>query len=122
MGQSTDAGYVTVRLGAVTPNLEAYGQVEPISALPVSAAEAEVITGLKVLPGMHVRAGQELARLNGPEITALLSQSRADVRSAQAQLSASQRSLAIQRQQLASHLSTRQAVQQAESAAPVMFQ
>lgn len=57
-----------------------------------------------------------MAHLNGPEITALLLQDQADVRSARAQLSASQRALAIQHQQLASHLSTRQAVHQAESA------
>ncbi len=115
-GQSPSAGYVTAQLGAVTPQLEAYGQVEPITVLPVSAAQAGVIAGLKALPGMHVQKGQELAHLNGPEITALRLQSEADVRSAQAQLSAAQKSLAIQRQQLASHLSTRQAVHQAESA------
>lgn len=116
MGQPRDAGYVTVRLSAITPHLEAYGQVEPIAVLPVSAAQAGVVAGLKVLPGMQVRQGQELAHLNGPEITALRLQSEADVRSAQAQLSASRKSLAIQKQQLAAHLSTRQAVHQAESA------
>jgi cobalt-zinc-cadmium efflux system membrane fusion protein len=116
MGQPRDAGYVTVQLSAVTPLLEAYGQVEPIAVLPVNAAQTGVIAGLNILPGMHVRAGQELAHLNGPEITALLLQSRADVRSAQAQLSASQKSLAIQKQQLAAHLSTRRTVHQAESA------
>jgi len=115
-GQSPGAGYVTVHLDTVTPQLEAYGQVEPITVLPVSAAQAGVIAGLKTLPGMHVRAGQELAHLNGPEITALLLQSQADVRSAQAQLSTAQKSLAIQKQQLAAHLSTRQVVHQAESA------
>lgn len=116
VGQSNSAGYLTVRLGEVTPQLEAYGQVEPITVLPVSAAQTGVIAGLKVLPGMHVRTGQELAHLNGPEITALLLQSQADVRSAQAQLSATQKSLAIQKLQLAAHLSTRQVVHQAESA------
>lgn len=115
-GQSRDAGYVTVQLAAMAPRLEAYGQVEPISALPVSAAQAGVITGLKVLPGTQVRAGQTLAYLEGPEIAALLLQGEADVRSAQAQLSASQKALSIQRGQLATHLSTRQAVHQAESA------
>lgn len=117
LGQSRDAGYVTARLAAVTPHLEAYGRVEPIAALPVNAAEAGVVAGLKVLPGMRVLAGQELAHLTGPQIAALLLQSDADLRSAQAQLGASQKSLAIQRQQLASHLSTRQAVQHGESAA-----
>ena len=115
-GQASDAGYVTVQLHSVTSHLDAYAQVEPITVLPVSAAEAGVVAGLKVLPGMHVRAGQELAHLNGPAIRALLLQGEADVRSAQSQLDTSQKSLAIQRQQLPSHLTTRQAVHQAESA------
>ncbi|HET9088488.1 MAG TPA: efflux RND transporter periplasmic adaptor subunit [Acidobacteriaceae bacterium] len=108
--------YVTAQLSAVTPDLEAYGQVEPIAVVPVSAAQTGVVAGLKVVPGMHVRAGQELAHLNGPEINSLLMQSQADVRSTQAQLNATQKSLEIQKQQLAAHLSTRQVVHQAESA------
>ncbi len=115
-GQTSDADVVTVQLGTVTPHLTAYAQAEPTSVLPVNAAEAGSITGLKVLPGMHVRAGQELARLEGPSTNSTLLQSEADVRSAQAQLNAAQKSLAIQREQLASHLSTREAVHQAESA------
>lgn len=115
IGQSADAGYVTAQLGALTPHLEAYGQVEPITVLPVSAAQVGVIAGLKVLPGMHVRTGEKLARLQGPEITSLLVQGRANVRSTQKQLTAARKSLTIGREQLAAHLSTRQAVHQAES-------
>lgn len=116
IAQSPGAGYMTAQLATVTPHLEAYGQVEPIAVLPVSAAETGVVTGLQILPGMRVRTGQALAHLNGPEIQSLLMQSEADVRSASAQLAASQKNLAIQQQQLASHLSTRQAVHQAEGA------
>ncbi|MGH2443647.1 MAG: efflux RND transporter periplasmic adaptor subunit, partial [Chloroflexota bacterium] len=75
-----------------------------------------VVAGLRVLPGMHVRAGEDLAVLQGPEIRSMLSQGEADVRSARAQLAASQKSLAILQQQLISHLSTLQEVHQAESA------
>lgn len=117
LGQASGTGFIVVQLHAVTSHLDAYAQVEAIAVLPLSAAEAGVVAGLKVLPGTHVRAGQELAHLNGPGIRALLLQSEADVRSAQSQLSTSQKSLAIQRQQLPSHLTTRQAVHQAESAA-----
>jgi len=112
--QASDADLVTVQLHTLTPHVDAYAQVEPISVLPVNAAEAGVVIGLKVFPGMYVRAGQELAHLNGPNMNALLMQSEADVRSAQTQLSTSQKSLAIQREQLLSHLSTREAVHQAE--------
>lgn len=116
MAQSADAGYVTVQLTSFTPSMKAYGQVEPAAVLPLNAGEAGVVDGLKILPGSHVRAGEELAHLNGPSIRALLMQSNADLRSAQAQLSAAQKSLAIQREQLLSHLSTRSVMHQAESA------
>lgn len=108
--------YATVQLGKVTPHLEAYGQVRPITVLPVTAAEPGVVTGLNVVPGMQVRAGDVLARLTGPEIETMLLQGQADVRSSQAQLVSSRESLAILRQQLITHLSTRQAVHQAEGA------
>ena len=113
--QASDEDAVAVQLRAVAPHLVAYAQVEPISVLPVDAAETGVGEGLKVLPGAHVRAGEELARLSGPGIQTLLMQGEADVRSARAQLDAAQKSLAIQRQQLPSHLTTRQAVHQAEA-------
>ena len=115
-GQASDADAVAVQLRAVTPHLVAYAQVEPISVLPVDAAETGVVEGLKVLPGAHVRAGEELARLSGPGIRTLLMQSEADVRSARSQLEAAQKTLAILREQLPSHLTTRQAVHHAESA------
>ena len=114
-GQASDADAVAGQLRPITPHLVAYARVEPISVLPVDAAETGVVEGLKVLPGAHVRAGEELARLSGPGIQTLLMQGEADVRSARAQLDAAQKSLAIQRQQLPSHLTTRQAVHQAEA-------
>lgn len=115
-GQLSDPAYVVAQVGTVTPRLEAYGEVVPITVLPVTTAEPGVVAGLKVLPGMHVRAGEDLAHLQGPEIQSMLLQGEADVRSTRAQLAASQNSLAILQQQLISHLSTRQAVHQAESA------
>jgi|GEM_PF-681170 len=114
---ASDAGWVTTQLGTVAPQLEAYGQIEPVATSPVNAAEQGVVTGLKVLPGMHVRAGEQLAELTGPAIESLLGQSEADVRSASAQLNAAQKTLAIDREQLPAHLSTRAMVQQAEGAA-----
>lgn len=116
LGQSTDAGTIAVHAQNITPHLVAYGQVEPISLVPVDAAETGVVEGLRVVPGARVRAGQELARLSGPAMRTLLMQDEADVRSARSQLDAAQKSLAIERGQLPSHLTTRQAVHQAESA------
>lgn len=113
--RSADPGYVIAKAATVTPRLEAYGQVQPISALPVNAAEEGTVAGLSVVPGMHVRTGEDLARLSGPAIQTALQQSEANVRSSRAQLSAAQKTLAIEREQLPSHLSTRAAVQQAAS-------
>lgn len=115
-GQASGADAVPVQAQAVTPHLAAYGQVEPISVVPVDAAETGVVEGLGVVPGSHVRAGQELARLSGPAMQTLLAQDEADVRSARSQLDAAKKSLAIERGQLPLHLTTRQAVHQAESA------
>lgn len=114
--QASGPDYVTVSAMPYAARLVAYGQVEPVALAPVAAAETGVVTGLRVMPGSRVRAGEMLARLSGPEISSLLLQSRADVRSAKAQLAAAEQSLAIERQQLPSHLTTRQALHQAESA------
>ncbi len=115
-GQSRGAAYATAQASAFTPHLRAYAQVVPIAVLPVRAAEQGILDGLSALPGMRVRAGEELAHLEGPQITSMLLQDRANVRSARAQLTAAQRSFVILKQQLISHLSTRQAVHAAESA------
>lgn len=114
--QASDADTVAARVQTVTPHLMAYAQVEPISVVPVDAAETGVVEGLRVVPGTHVRAGQQLARLSGPAMRTLLMQDEAEVRSARSQLDAAQKTLAIDRGQLPSHLTTRQAVHQAESA------
>jgi cobalt-zinc-cadmium efflux system membrane fusion protein len=113
--QTSDKDWVSVQLQLLTPHVEAYGQVEPISLLPINAAQAGVVADLHVLPGTRVHAGQLLAHLNGPSLRSLQMQSEADLRSAQSQLSTAQKSLAIQQQQLQAHLSTREAVHQAES-------
>jgi cobalt-zinc-cadmium efflux system membrane fusion protein len=114
--QTAAAQYVTAVAANVTSHLRAYGQVMPIATLPVSAAESGIVTGLTAIPGEHVRAGQELAHLTGPEIELSLRQGQAGLRSAQAQLEAARKYLNIEREQLPSHLSTRATVQQAESA------
>lgn len=116
IGQTSDADVITVQSRSATTQLVAYGQVASVSTVPVSAAETGVVTGLSVRPGTHVRAGEELARLSGPGMGALVTQGEVDVHSTQTQLDAAQKLLIIQRQQLPSHLTTRQAVQQAESA------
>ena len=111
-----DGNTVTVQTEQVTNQFEAYAQVEPIAALPIRATEAGQIINLEIVPGTAVQAGQKLAELGGPEIEALLTQNEAAVSSARTNLLSAQKSLAIEQQQLASHLVTRQMMLQAESA------
>lgn len=113
-GQSS--GMVTAQLEKVTARLEAYAQVEPIRTLPVNAAEAGTLSALRVVPGAYVRAGEILAHLRGPVLRALLVQDEANLRSAKTQMSAAEKTLTIEREQLRAHLSTRAMVHQAEGA------
>lgn len=109
-------GYVIAQAHTMTPMLTAYGQVVPVSLLTISAAETGVVAGLGVVPGMHVRAGQELARLRGAQLDAMLSQARYAVSTAQTQLSTAEKVLVTQRQQFTAQLTTHQVVDQAEGA------
>lgn len=106
---------MTVFAQPVTATFPAYGQVEPIAPLPVSATEAGVITDMKVTPGAEVKAGQDLAILAGPEIEASLISRASALRSAQSQLASAERNLSIERRQLSAQMSTQQAVGAAES-------
>jgi RND family efflux transporter MFP subunit len=109
-------GTITAQFVSITPHLRAYAQVVPISTLPLNAEETGILFGLKVTPGMHVRAGQVLATLRGPEIQSLILQQEASLRSARIQLRNAQKTLTIQQEQLRAHLSTREGVHQAMSA------
>jgi RND family efflux transporter MFP subunit len=112
-----DKDYVVARPQVVIAHFQAYARVGPVAVMPLRAATAGVVSGLKVLPGDSVRAGQKLAELGGPEVAALLAQREAAAKSAQADLASAQKSLAIQRQNVAVRLSTQQTLLQAESAA-----
>lgn len=93
----------------------AYGQVEPIATIQLRAANPGIIMGLNLLPGQSLKTGQKIGELGGPEIKALLLQRKAELRSAQANLASSEKSLTFQKQQRELHLATQLAVIQAES-------
>jgi RND family efflux transporter MFP subunit len=112
-----DTNFITVQSQTVTNQFEAYAQVEPIAVLPVRTAQAGMMAGLEIVPGTAVQTGQKLAELGGPEIQALLAQDEAAVESARTNLTSAQESLAIQQQQLVSHLVIHQTILQAEAAA-----
>ncbi|MGH8298133.1 MAG: efflux RND transporter periplasmic adaptor subunit [Steroidobacteraceae bacterium] len=110
------AGVITTRVQPVAVQYRAYGRVRPIAVLPVIAAQAGVITELRVFPGSPVTAGERLAALTGPEIESLLVSRQGALRSASSRLTASRRALEIERRQLAAHLATRLEVGTAEIA------
>lgn len=99
-----------------TNQFSAYAQVEPVAVIPVQPLETGVVTGLDVLPGATVHAGQKLGGLTGPEIDAAQRQAEAKVAGAKAKLVAAKKTLQVAREQLASHLSTQQEIAEAESA------
>jgi len=110
------AGAITTREQPVAMQYRAYGRVQPIAVLPVTAGQGGVVTGLRIFPGAAVAAGEPLATLTGPEIQSLLVSRQGALRSASAQLTASRRALEIERRQLTAHLATRLSVGAAESA------
>ncbi|MGH8290989.1 MAG: efflux RND transporter periplasmic adaptor subunit [Steroidobacteraceae bacterium] len=107
---------MTVYAQPVTETFPAYGQVQPIASLVVSAIEAGVVADMKVLLGSQIKAGEALATLTGPEIQSLLVNRKGTVRSAQAQLASADRNLTVERRQLFAQMSTQQAVAAAQSA------
>lgn len=110
------AGTITARVQPVAVQYQAYGRVQPIAVLPVTAGQAGVVTGLRVVPGSPVTAGEILATLTGPEIQSLLVGREGALRSATTALASSRRALATEREKLTAHLTTRVAVGAAESA------
>ncbi|MBI1174050.1 MAG: efflux RND transporter periplasmic adaptor subunit [Sideroxydans sp.] len=113
---STDThAVVTANVQTFDQQFHAYGQVEPIAIVQVRAASPGIVSGMNLLPGQVLKSGQEIGKLGGPEIKALLLQSNAELRSAQASLAAAGKSLVFQKQQRELHLATQLAVIQAES-------
>ncbi len=101
----------------VARELQAYASVEPIALLEISAAQQGVLSGLNILPGQQVKAGQKLAQLTGAQVQAILAQHQGNLQAAEANLSAAKKSLAIAQQQVSSRLGTQQALLAAQGAA-----
>lgn len=108
-------GTITAREQPVATQYRAYGRVQPIAVLPVTAGQAGVVTGLRVVPGSPVTAGEVLATLTGPEIQALLVSREGALHSATTALASARRALTIDRRNLSAHLTTKVVVGAAES-------
>lgn len=71
------AGSVKVALCPFTAKYRAYAQVQPLRMVTIRASATGLISALRVLPGARVQAGEELARLTGPDYRAGLTAARA---------------------------------------------
>ncbi|WP_181885302.1 efflux RND transporter periplasmic adaptor subunit [Trinickia dinghuensis] len=114
-GPARAASTVAAKQQTLSVQFSAYGQVEPTSIVNVSVVDSGTVSDLHVLPGSVVSAGQVLARLSGPQMHSLLTQRETTLQSAQARLEAATNALAAARSQLATHLTTQQAVDAAAS-------
>ena len=110
------SGTVTAVATPFVARFTAFARVVPIAILRLRAATTGVVAGLDILPGTQITAGTMLARLTGPTADAELAGREAAVASAQAALAAASKAFGIQRQDLGLHLSTQQAVSQAQAA------
>lgn len=111
-----DSREISAQTQTFTTQFQAYAEVEPVAMLPLRAAQAGIVSGIKVLPGDSLIAGQVLGRLSGPEVQALSSQTTTALSNARIQLAAARKTLKLQQQQLKLQLTTRLTVLQAESA------
>ena len=105
---ASESALLTVQARPVTPRFRAYGRIRPVAVTRIAAVEAGVV-GRMVLPGEHVRAGQVLAVLGGPQAESLLAERRGALRATSIQLAADRRKLRAQ-------LVTRQTVAADEAA------
>lgn len=105
----------TVRAETVVQTLSAYGQVEPIAIVRVRAVDAGTLSGLAVVPGSVVKAGEVLGRIGGPRMQSLLTAREQTLRSAETRAQAARRTLEAVRRNFAAQLATRRGVDAAQS-------
>ncbi len=106
---------VPVQEQTLTPHFTAYARVSPIALLHVRAWAEGTLTGLKVVPGDRVQAGETLATLNGAVMTAEMAQATAAVNTADARANTAKQLLAIAQKTLSDRLGTRQTLARAKS-------
>ena len=107
--------YVVAHEQSVPHTVEAYGQVEPISTVQLRAVDAGTLSGLHIIAGSAVRAGEVVARIEGPRMRALLVAREQQLQAARARESAARKGLAIALRQFHAQLSTQQALDAARA-------
>lgn len=83
---TSDAGVIKARMVEVAPKLSATAVVTSVPELSINARAEGELTDVHLLPGIPVKAGDLLARLDGPVRTAALQKAHSDVDRATANL------------------------------------
>ncbi|MGH8307330.1 MAG: efflux RND transporter periplasmic adaptor subunit [Gammaproteobacteria bacterium] len=89
-GATGTAGTVAVELRPFAAEYRAYAQVEPRTVLSIHAATIGEVTALMAAPGQHVKTGERLAHIAGPEYDAELTATEARFHTAQVGLNTTQ--------------------------------
>ncbi len=111
-----DDGSVTVVQRTWVETYTAYARIEPIRSLTVSATTTGTVSGLRLVAGDAVKAGQVIARLTGAEQAAAAARARSDVDRAEAARDLARKRVA-EVQATYPDLSTRQELEAAKAAA-----
>ncbi len=112
---ATSQPFVPARVASVAQELRAYAQVEPIATVELRVVGPGTLDALRILPGSAVRAGEVLARVQGPRMQARLVASAQQLASAEARARAARRLLGIVRAKFGAQLATRQQLDAAQS-------
>ena len=112
----TSKNWVAASAAVQTPRISAFASVQSSPSFAITPSQAGVIAELDALPGQSLTAGQIIARLGGPRITAATIHTKAMLSSAQTAQHAAEISLATESQKLKQHLSTNQLVARAKVA------
>jgi membrane fusion protein, heavy metal efflux system len=110
------ANWVAATSATFTPHVTAFANVQGGSPIIITAPQPGIVTGLTLLPGASVTANEEVAHLDGPQISAAEVQTEAALSAAQSAQRAAQFSLLAEQQKVQQHLSTNQLVAQARGA------
>lgn len=110
-----DEGVAVVTERTLAETYTAYAEVQPIRTTVVSATVAGTVSGLQMVPGDVVRAGQPLARLTGPEQAAAAAEARTAVTRAETALDLA-RKKAAEVKATYPDLSTKQELEAAQAA------
>lgn len=113
--RAEDVVTMPVVLKQIGSTFSAPASVQAVSNISLTAPTAGIVSGLHVGPGDALRRGDIVARLTGPTVTSERTRLNAELKSAQARLSAATQTAAVEQQKFDEHLSTRESLARAQA-------